>query len=73
MILEESQQTGSNNSSKNEWRRVEKVNEISKKDLIKHLSFDTRKLNLMIKGIKSGVDLINDVSGFEYDKDHLKI
>ena len=26
----------------------------------------------MIKGIKSGVDLINDVSGFEYDKEPLK-
>ena len=36
------------------------------------LSFDTRKSNLMIKGIKSGVDLINDVSGFEYDKNSFK-
>ena len=30
------------------------------------------KTNLMVKGIKHGVDLINDVSGFEYDKYSLK-
>ena len=56
-----------------EWRRVEKVVRNFKKRFNKTcLSFDTRKSNLMIKGIKSGVDLINDVSGFEYDKDSLK-
>ena len=30
---------------------------------------DTRKTNIMTKGIKYGVDLINDVSGFKFDKD----
>ena len=56
-----------------EWRRVEKVIRNFKKRYNKMcLSLDTRKLNLMIKGIKSGVDLINDVSGFEYDKEPLK-
>ena len=32
---------------------------------------DTRKADLMVKGIKYGVDLINDVSGFEHDKESL--
>ena len=36
------------------------------------LSIDTRKSDLMIKSIKYGVDLINDVSGFNYDKNSLK-
>ena len=31
------------------------------------LSVDTRKSDLMIKSIKYGSDLINDVSGFNYD------
>ena len=29
------------------------------------LSIDTRKSELMVKSIKYGADLINDVSGFE--------
>ena len=28
---------------------------------------------LMVKGIKNGVDLINDVSGFKYDKNSLNV
>ncbi len=58
--------------SKKEWNRV--------KDVLKNfkrkyrnicLSFDTRKSDLMVKGIDYGVDLINDVSGFNYDKESL--
>ena len=52
----------------NEWKRVQKVLELFKKKFKKVcLSLDTRKSELMIKGVKHGVDLINDVSGFEYD------
>ena len=56
-----------------EWIRVEKVIKNFKKKFKKNcLSFDTRKSELMVKGIKFGVDLINDVSGFEYDKNALR-
>ena len=52
-----------------EWKRVENVIKNFKKKYKKTcLSFDTRKSDIMIKGIKNGVDLINDVSGFNYDK-----
>ena len=33
------------------------------------LIFGYKKINIMTKGIKYGVDLINDVSGFKFDKD----
>jgi len=53
---------------KTEWKRIENVIKNFKK---KHknicLSIDTRKSEIMIKSIDCGVDLINDVSGFEYD------
>ena len=56
-------------SSKVEFKRLERVLRSFKK---KHrkicLSLDTRKSDIMIKGLKFGVDLINDVSGFSYDK-----
>ena len=32
------------------------------------LSLDTRKSNVMKKGIESGVDIVNDVSGLNFDK-----
>ena len=35
------------------------------------LSLDTRKSTIMNEGIQFGVDLINDVSGFNYDKNSL--
>ncbi len=55
-----------------EWNRVKKVIMIFKKKYKNNcLSFDTRKSDLMIKGIKYGVDLINDVSGFKYDESSL--
>ena len=65
----ESTRPGSNTiSSKVEWKRVEYVLKNFKKKYKKIcLSLDTRKSDLMIKGLKLGVDLINDVSGFEYD------
>ena len=55
-----------------EWKRVEYVLKKFKKKYKKTcLSIDTRKSDLMITGIKFGVDLINDVSGFDYDKKSL--
>ncbi len=58
---------------KTEWKRVRFVLENFKK---KHkkicLSLDTRKSDLMLKGINFGVDLINDVSGFKHDINSLQ-
>ena len=54
--------------NKIEWKRVEHViknfKKINKKTC---LSIDTRKSDLMVRSIKHGADLINDVSGFNYD------
>ncbi len=56
-------------NSKMEWKRVEHVLKKFKKKYKRIcLSLDTRKSYLMIRGIKYGVDLINDVSGFKYDQ-----
>ena len=52
-------------SIKEEWNRVERV--IKKINKIIPLSLDTRKSQIMEKGIKIGVKLINDVSGLEHD------
>ena len=52
-------------SEKEEWNRIEKIiRKISKKI---PLSLDTRKADIMNKGIKIGIKLINDVSGLSYD------
>ena len=58
--------------TKIEWNRVKHVLKNFKKKYKKIcLSIDTRKSDLMIKSIKCGVDLINDVSGFEHDPNAL--
>ena len=55
-----------------EWNRVKFVVRKFKKKYKKTcFSIDTRKSSLMIKSIKHGVDLINDVSGFNYDQNAL--
>tara|TARA_A100001011_G_scaffold394293_1_gene486329 strand:- start:475 stop:1536 length:1062 start_codon:yes stop_codon:yes gene_type:complete len=55
-----------------EWKRVKNVLKNFKKKYKKTcLSLDTRKSDLMVSGIKFGVDLINDVSGFKYDQSSL--
>ena len=52
-------------SEKQEWRRIEKfIKRMGKKI---PLSLDTRKAAIMNKGIKLGINLINDVSGLSYD------
>ena len=55
-----------------EWKRVRFVLKNFRKKYKKTcLSLDTRKSDLMIQGIKYGVNLINDVSGFNYDRTSL--
>ena len=50
-------------SEKEEWARIEKIiRKISKKI---PLSLDTRKADIMNKGIQIGIKLINDVSGIK--------
>ena len=52
-------------SEKEEWARIEKIiREVGKKI---PLSLDTRKADIMNKGIQKGIKLINDVSGLSYD------
>ena len=54
---------------KDEWKRVENTITNVKKNFPKTLlSLDTRKSYVMSKGIESGVDIINDVSGLKFDK-----
>ena len=57
---------------KDEWKRVRHVlKNFTKKYPKICLSLDTRKSSIISKGIKSGVNLINDVSGFNYDNKSL--
>ena len=52
-----------------EWKRIRFVIGNFKKKYKKTcLSIDTRKSDLMVKSISHGVDLINDVSGFNFDQ-----
>ena len=56
-------------TQKIEWKRLEKVLTNFKKKFPKtFLSIDTRKSDIMLKAIKHKSDLINDVSGFNYDQ-----
>ena len=58
--------------TKEEWRRISYViKNFKKKFKDTTLSIDTRKSDIMIQGIKYKVDLINDVSGFNYDTQSL--
>ena len=68
----ESTRPGSNViNQKLEWNRVEKIiKSISKKIPI---SLDTRKSEVMERGIKYGVKIINDVSGLSYDSETINI
>ena len=54
-----------------EWNRISKI----LKSVIKKIpiSLDTRKSNIMKKGIKLGVKLINDVSGLNFDSETLNV
>jgi len=68
----ESTRPGSSTVNKRlEWNRIEKlIRSLSKKIPI---SLDTRKSEVMEKGIKYGVKIINDVSGLSYDIETINI
>ena len=52
-------------SEKIEWKRIHHILQIICKKI--PISLDTRKSEIMEKGIKLGVKIINDVSGLNYD------
>tara|TARA_X000001036_G_scaffold166541_1_gene157856 strand:+ start:1165 stop:2232 length:1068 start_codon:yes stop_codon:yes gene_type:complete len=55
-----------------EWKRIKNIVKNFKKKYRKTcLSIDTRKSGVMVQAIKYQADLINDVSGFNYDKQSL--
>ncbi len=54
-----------------EWKRISKILKLIGKKI--PISLDTRKSNIMEKGILLGVNLINDVSGLEYDSKSIDI
>jgi len=58
-------------SVKLEWKRLNKILKYICKRV--SVSLDTRKAEIMEKGIKQGVKIINDVSGLTYDKESIKI
>ena len=60
--------------AKEEWRRVaDTIIKFKKNFPNTILSLDTRKSYVMSKGIKNGIDIINDVSGLNYDKKSLEV
>jgi len=58
-------------SEKEEWSRIEKI--IRKIGRKIPLSLDTRKAGIMNKGIKIGIELINDISGLSYDSKTIEL
>ena len=59
-------------SEDKEWKRIYPT--LSRiKSLKKFISLDTRKSSIMKKGIKNKINLINDVSGLEYDLNTVQI
>ena len=64
---------GSKDVNKNkEWKRIYPT--LSRiKIFKKFISLDTRKSSIMRKGIKNKVNLINDVSGLEYDLNTVQV
>ena len=55
-----------------EWKRINNALKKIRK-LNTFISLDTRKSWIMEKGIKNKVNLINDVSGFEYDENTINV
>ncbi len=54
-----------------EWKRISKVLKLISKKI--PTSLDTRKSNIMKRGIYLGVRLINDVSGLSFDKETINV
>ncbi len=57
--------------NKTEWKRIEKIIKLLSKKI--PISLDTRKSEIMKKGIKYGVKIINDVSGLNYDSETINV
>ena len=61
-------------NDKDEWDRIKNIIIKFKKNFSNiPLSLDTRKSHVMKKGIECGVNIINDVSGLNFDKKSLDI
>ena len=58
-------------TSKQEWNRIKNTLKSINKKMI--LSLDSRKSDVIEKGINNGVKLINDISGLSYDEQTIKI
>ncbi len=58
-------------SNQAEWKRIEKIIKLIGKKI--PISLDTRKSEIMKKGIKCGVKIINDVSGLNYDSETINV
>ena len=58
-------------NKKKEWNRIEEILKLISKKI--PISLDTRKSEIMEKGIKLGVKIINDVSGLSYDHETVNI
>ncbi|MDA9210040.1 dihydropteroate synthase [bacterium] len=57
--------------NKTEWKRIEKIIKLLSRKI--PISLDTRKSEIMKKGIKHGVKIINDVSGLNYDSKTISV
>ncbi len=69
----ESTRPGSNNvEPKKEWERIAPTL-LQIKKMKKIISLDTRKSLVMKKGIKNKINIINDVSGLQYDLNTIKV
>tara|TARA_B100000029_G_scaffold468382_1_gene505331 strand:- start:1278 stop:2354 length:1077 start_codon:yes stop_codon:yes gene_type:complete len=59
---------------KEEWQRIENIIKKLKKNFPKIiLSLDTRKSYVMKKGLECGINIINDVSGLNFDRKSFQI
>ena len=57
--------------NKTEWKRIEKIIKLIRKKI--PISLDTRKSEVMKRGIRHGVKIINDVSGLDYDPETINV
>ena len=68
----ESTKPGSKKIKENlEWNRIKRILKLVIKKM--PISLDTRKPNIMKRGIKLGVKLINDVSGLNFDSETINV
>ena len=59
-------------NTKEEWKRIfPTLRRI--KNLGKFISLDTRKSLIIKKGIQNKINLVNDISGLEYDKGTIQV